>query len=186
MRDRFRHAGHVLRVAALFAVGIVAFFIARWMLVPSDFGVYGFYRAGALNDVKARAVSYAGSAACEECHAGTYEPPDDAKKQPAKDKKDTDDEVVVQTSGLTWPVPKNVDNKHAILRCEACHGPLAPHADDPEKAVPKVGKDQLCMTCHKEVAGRPTTQPQVVAGDHGDNDPCVSCHKPHRPKTDEE
>ena len=39
------------------------------LLVPSDFGVYGFYRAGALNDVKARPIAYAGRAACEECHA---------------------------------------------------------------------------------------------------------------------
>lgn len=177
MPDRFRHAGHVLRVAALFATGTVAFFIVRAWLVPSDFGKYGFYRAGALNDVKARPVAYAGTAACEECHAGTYDPPDDAKK---------DEDTIVQTAGLTWPVDKHIDNKHAILRCEACHGPLAPHADDPEKPVPKVGKDHLCMTCHKEVAGRPSAQPQVVAGDHGDNDPCVSCHKPHRPRTDED
>jgi hypothetical protein len=177
MRDRFQHAGHVLRVAAVLAAGLVVFLVARWFLMPSDFGVYGFYRAGALNDVKARPVSYAGAAACEECHAGTYDPPDDAKKK-------TDGEL--KTTASSWPVDKDVDNKHVILRCEACHGPLKAHAEDPEKSVPKVGKDQLCLTCHREVAGRPPAQPQVIAGDHGDNDPCVSCHKPHRPKTDED
>lgn len=171
MRDRFRHAGHVLRMGAVFALGIVALLVARWMLTPADFGKYGFYRPGALDDIKARPISYAGRVACEECHAGTYEPSDEvlarAKKAPAGE------EV-------------NLANKHDVQSCESCHGPLAAHADDPEKAVPKVGTDKLCMTCHAEVPGRPASHPQVLAGDHGDNDPCVSCHKPHRPRTDED
>ena len=177
MRKRFEHAGHVVRVAILFATLCVAFLIVRSFLVPSDFGRYGFYRAGALDDVRKHPVKYAGQAACEECHAGSYAPPDDLKD-------DRLDAAAVAKAG--WPVSKDADNKHAILRCEACHGPLAAHAADPEKPVAKVGKDALCMTCHKEVAGRPLAQPQVVAGDHGDNDPCVSCHKPHRPRTDDE
>src|SRR3954452_21457582 len=28
-------------------------------------------------------------------------------------------------------VDKKKDGKHALLNCEACHGPLAKHADDP-------------------------------------------------------
>jgi cytochrome c7-like protein len=168
MRGRFRHAGHVLRVAALFFFGFVAFLIVRAILIPPDFGVYGFYRAGALDDAKARPIKFAGRAACEECHAGTYDPPDDDAKAVALAKED--------------PVK---DNKHITLNCEACHGPLAVHADDPEKPVSKVGNDKLCLRCHLELKGRPSIQPQVIPGDHGDNDPCVSCHKPHRPKTDE-
>jgi hypothetical protein len=177
MPGRFRHYGHVLRVAVLFAIGVGGFLVVRHVLVPSDFGRFGFYRAGALNDVKAKPIGYAGRAACEECHAGTYDPPDDAKK-PAAD-------TVITTAGLSWPVDKDVDNKHALLNCESCHGPLALHANDPEKTVRKVGNDHLCLTCHREMPGRPKSQPQVIAGDHGDNDPCISCHKPHRPKTDE-
>jgi hypothetical protein len=173
MGDRFRHAGHVKRMALLFAVGIAALLVARWMLTPKDFGVYGFYRAGALTDVRARHISYAGRAACEECHAGTYDPPDPPPGAKA---------IVAKADGAR----PATENKHSILRCEACHGPLAAHADDPEKAVPKVGADRLCLTCHREVPGRPASQPQVVPGDHGDNDPCVSCHKPHRPRTDED
>lgn len=92
--------------------------------------MYGFYRAGALTDVKARHISYAGHAACEECHAGTYDAPDPPPGTQAVVAK------VAEASAAT-------DNKHLILRCEACHGPLAAHADDPEKAVPKVIGGQL-------------------------------------------
>src|SRR5689334_7197584 len=107
MPGRFRHYGHVLRVAVLFAIGVGGFLVVRHVLVPSDFGRFGFYRAGALNDVKAKPIAYAGCAACEESHAGTYDPPDDAKK-PAAD-------TVITTAGLSWPVDKDVDNKHALL-----------------------------------------------------------------------
>ena len=213
MKGRFQHSGHVFRVAAIFAMGIAGFLVLRWMLVPRDFGLYGFYRAGALTDIRAKPPAHAGRAACEECHSGVYDPPDDFT--PAAG-------VVVKTAALTWPVEKDVDNKHALLNCEACHGPLAKHADDPEKTAPKVGNDKLCLTCHRELPGRPNAQPQVEPGDHSDranarqrvsprerrgdqavpaservggsagakppgsmNDPCVSCHKPHRPKTDE-
>ena len=172
MRGRFQHIGHVLWVAALFGVGTAAFLVLRWAMVPKDFGEYGFYRGGALEDIKARPIAYAGRVACEECHAGTYEPPDDAPERTAAE----------IAEAAADPV---ADNKHLVLRCEACHGPLAAHADDPEKPVPKVAKDRLCLTCHRQMPGRPESQPQVIPGDHGDNDPCVSCHKPHRPRTDE-
>ena len=62
---------------------------------------------------------------------------------------------------------------------------MAFHIDATDKAVPKVGSDTLCLVCHGQVTGRPKTQPQVVAGDHGGTDSCISCHRPHRPRTDE-
>jgi hypothetical protein len=64
---------HVLRLAAVFAAGILVFLVVRWWLVPPDFGVYGHYRAGALDDVRARPVAYAGQAACAECHTDVVE-----------------------------------------------------------------------------------------------------------------
>ena len=162
MRDRFRHVEHVLRFAAVFVVGIVGFFMLRWMLLPQDFGLYGFYRPGALDDITATPLVYAGRAACERCHHDTYEPPADRPK-PAPD-------------------ADPVENKHAVLRCEACHGPLIAHAIDEKRPVSKVGADRLCLTCHRQIPGRPKAHPQVVPGEHGDNDPCMSCHTPHFPK----
>lgn len=65
---RFKDVEHLLRLAALFVVGLLVFGVARAALVPEDFGKYGHYRAGAIDDVRARPVHYAGQAACAECH----------------------------------------------------------------------------------------------------------------------
>jgi hypothetical protein len=182
MRSRFKHAAHLVRVAALFIAGFMAFLVARWALVPSDFGTLGFYRAGAIADARAHPIAYAGTATCQDCHVGKYESED-----------------------LDAPVPADPvkDNRHSVLHCEACHGPLAFHvadqrqkeADDKagketpeghEKPVPHVGSDKLCLGCHQEITGRPETQPQVVPVEHGQKDECLSCHRPHRPRTDED
>jgi hypothetical protein len=71
--NRFQDVEHLFRVAGLFAVGVVIFVVARAAFVPDDFGVYGHYRAGALDDARSRPIVFAGRAACAECHedAGT-------------------------------------------------------------------------------------------------------------------
>ena len=68
MGGRFRDYEHVLRVLVLFLLGVAAFVALRWWLVPSDFGVYGHYRAGALEENRSRPIAFAGRAACAECH----------------------------------------------------------------------------------------------------------------------
>ncbi len=68
MNRLFKDKEHLLRVAGLFLAGIVLFVIARAIFVPKTFGEYGHYRGGALADVRAKAVVYAGRAACVECH----------------------------------------------------------------------------------------------------------------------
>jgi uncharacterized CHY-type Zn-finger protein len=59
---------HLVRMAGLFAVGILGFFVLRWLLVPPGFGLYGHYRAGAIEDASARPLHFAGRATCEACH----------------------------------------------------------------------------------------------------------------------
>ena len=73
MPGRFGHYQHVVRVASLFAIGFAVFVVIRAVLIPDDFGVLGFYRAGALDDVKAQAPVYAGQAVCVECHSDVGE-----------------------------------------------------------------------------------------------------------------
>ena len=176
MRGRFRHATHLVRMASLFGVGFTAFLIARWALVPADFGTFGFYRAGAIEDARVRPIAYAGRASCESCHVGKYEHEFADPEHP--------------------PADLVKDNRHSVLRCESCHGPLAAHAIDQKKKeageegadipVALVAADKLCLGCHREITGRPEFQPQVLVGDHGDDDKCDSCHRPHRPRTDED
>jgi hypothetical protein len=68
VKTRFKDIEHLLRLAGLFAAGAFLFVLVRATLVPDDFGVYGHYRAGALDDGRARPIAYAGQAACSDCH----------------------------------------------------------------------------------------------------------------------
>ena len=68
MRELFRDAGHLVRLAALFAVAIAAFLLVRALLIPKTFGDYGHYRAAALGEIRERGIKYAGRAACLDCH----------------------------------------------------------------------------------------------------------------------
>ena len=64
-----------------------------------------------------------------------------------------DDEAKVRAAG-----------KHAHVACEACHGPLAKHADDPAANVPKLPDvANLCRRCHEKDAAKPKNFP---AGGH--------------------
>ena len=72
--------------------------------------------------------------------------------------------------------------KHAGVRCEACHGPLAKHADDPEANVPKLPDvANLCRRCHEKDAAKPKGFPQVDTVAHSQGMLCNTCHQPHNP-----
>jgi uncharacterized CHY-type Zn-finger protein len=60
-------------MAGLFLVGITAFVVLRWLMIPAGFGELGHYRPGALKDNMARPIVYAGQAACVECHTDVAE-----------------------------------------------------------------------------------------------------------------
>ncbi len=77
-------------------------------------------------------------------------------------------------------VDKKKDGKHAHVNCEACHGPLAKHADDPSVEPTKLDTAVLCLRCHAASAAKPTGFPQV-AEDHSGGLPCETCHQPHSP-----
>ena len=149
--QRFKDQEHLLRVAALFLAGLLLFLFLKAVLVPKDFGKYGHYRAGALEDARARPVAFAGAAACADCHSDAV----DAKKA----------------------------GKHAGVRCEACHGALASHAqaDDPAAAKPKHPTAELCLVCHAANVAKPAGFPQVQAKEHAEPGTCLECHKGHQP-----
>lgn len=73
MKPQFKDFEHLIRLAALLAAGIVLFLVVRAALVPDDFGVFGHYRASALETNAARTPAYAGQAACVECHSDVAE-----------------------------------------------------------------------------------------------------------------
>jgi hypothetical protein len=69
MGDPPNNYSHLVRMATLFVAGLLVFLLGRSYFVPSDFGLYGHYRAGALDDARARPIAFAGQAACVECHS---------------------------------------------------------------------------------------------------------------------
>jgi hypothetical protein len=60
-------------MAGLFAAGITAFVVLRWLMVPADFGELGHYRTGAVRDNMASPMVFAGQAACVQCHGDVAE-----------------------------------------------------------------------------------------------------------------
>ena len=71
--------------------------------------------------------------------------------------------------------------KHAHMNCEACHGPLLRHANDPSIDPGKPDVGTLCVRCHAASAARPKDFKQVNASEHSGGVPCNTCHQPHNP-----
>jgi len=142
---------HLIRMAALFVVGLVLFLIARALFVPKDFHELGHFRTSALADNMARPIAFAGQEACASCH------PD----------------IVEERKG----------SRHATIRCEACHGALARHAEDPSRAKQmRPDGQKVCLVCHGQDVAKPATFKQVNPKEHMDSAACNSCHKPHHPE----
>ena len=146
----FKEAGHLFRLAGVFAVGGIFFLGVRAYLVPKSFGQYGHYRGDAVKEMAARPVNFAGHGACQDCHADIVE--------------------------------KKTAGRHAHVNCEACHGPLAKHVEDPASVQPvKLDTAQLCVRCHQANAAKPKSFPQVASAAHSSGMPCDTCHQPHSP-----
>ena len=72
--------------------------------------------------------------------------------------------------------------KHAQVNCEACHGALAKHAEDPAAVTPvKPDSAVLCARCHTATGAKPKGFPQVNPAEHSNGVPCATCHQPHNP-----
>ena len=74
-------------------------------------------------------------------------------------------------------------SRHAAVACEACHGALAKHADDPGSLKPvRPDARTLCLVCHREDVASSKTFKQVNPQTHMGGQACISCHKPHHPE----
>lgn len=145
MSRGIRNYQHVLRMAGLFGTGVVVFLIVRWVMVPSDFGVYGFYRAGALKDVAARPIAFAGHDVCAECHTEIVD-----------QRKGTKHEHV-NCEGCHGPLATHASGDvmkpgkpNLKTVCAPCHQKM----DGRPKSQPQVdfkdhAGDALCTDCHK-------------------------------------
>lgn len=146
----FKDIEHLIRLAIVIAIAVVAFVLLRAAVIPPSFGQYGHYRGNAIIEIAARPIAFAGHQVCESCH--------------------TD---VVEQKKL---------GKHVVVPCEACHGALAQHAEDPASVTPaKLDTAVLCARCHEANSAKPRAFPQVVTADHSGGIACDTCHQPHKP-----
>ncbi len=141
-----RHYAHVVRVLGLFAAGFTVFLIVRHFLIPADFGVYGFYRAGALDDVKAQAPVHAGETVCLDCHTDVG----NVRKNPRH--------AAVHCEACHGPLAKHasrdVDAKPPALNprllCLKCHTRRRACRRDSRESSPSDHMGDLpCTDCHK-------------------------------------
>jgi hypothetical protein len=64
----FKDIEHLIRLAAVIAIALMAFVILRAAVVPRSFGEYGHYRGAAVGEIASRPVAFAGHDTCEVCH----------------------------------------------------------------------------------------------------------------------
>jgi hypothetical protein len=84
-------------------------------------------------------------------------------------------------------VQKLQKDQHKTLTCEACHGPGAAHAGNPDIKIDKSSYG-VCLRCHEANPSRPKWHKQVVSKTHyRETKPgakpslCTDCHVPHAP-----
>ena len=151
------HARHVFRVALVVVVLLAGVALARSVLVPRSYGLYGPYR---FDDVAAqmnvRAPAHRGPAACGECHE------EEATKRAAGSHRTVSCEV------CHGPLARHVK-------------------EDGTFDAPQVDRSfVLCARCHRKILGRPAKFPQVVLEEHVtgslEGKVCLECHDPHSPK----
>lgn len=69
MTERSKDHAHLVRLGLILVLGLALFATGAAVLLPNDFGLYGHFRAGALDLNRAPEPIHAGRAACADCHA---------------------------------------------------------------------------------------------------------------------
>jgi len=148
---------HVWRPLYIVIAVVAVFAVARPLYVPADFGIheggymYGWYRAGNIDDWKKFAVKYKDSESCKECHSDNYE------------KISASSHAIIQCENCHGPALEHPTNppKLAIERtrelCLRCHAGL-PYPTSGRKDLPAIDPDK-----------------------HEPGVECVKCHNPHEP-----
>ena len=139
-------AGHLLRLAAVFAVGLALFLIVRSVLVPKSFGRYGHYRADAIKEIAALPVSYAGHETCEGCHTDQAE----VKSKGVHRHVACESCHGPQAKHAEDPASVQPQLPEVAKLCVRCHAEnLAKPATFPQVNAEEHSSGAACDTCHK-------------------------------------
>ena len=146
---------HLVRAAAVFLLGFVAFLVVRSFLIAPSFGKIGHYRAAAVDDVKASPVRYGGrKASCAKCHAA---------------------QAKAQTNSAHRGA--SCETCHGALHAHELD-PKASKASRPGRGDMRA----FCLLCHEAASSKPKGFPQIHDAAHNPGLPCTGCHNPHSPK----
>ena len=159
MGGPFGHKEHLLRVAGLFAAGVLVFLVLQALLVPEGFGVYGHYRAGALEENRVRSLAFAGRAACVECHSDVP----DAMKGGRHEAIRCEACHGPLAGHAGDPAEKKALRPETQALCARCHAAnVARPARFPQVEVAEHAGGEACTTCHaahNPLAPAPAGQP---------------------------
>jgi formate-dependent nitrite reductase cytochrome c552 subunit len=137
-------APQIPRLALVFGILTIAFFVVRTQAVPKSFGEKGFYRADFPAELAELQMSHAGSQACAECHS---------------DKSETTAHFIngVACESCHGPSLKHVESFDEFkphipdkrAECGRCHAMIVGRrADFPQQDMKEHNPGQLCMSCH--------------------------------------
>jgi hypothetical protein len=149
--SRAKMPPQIFRLVLLTVAIVVTYLIARNLLTPASFRVYGFYRGDALAELASRTPVFAGRKACLECHEE------------------------MQTLLLKGP-HKTI----GCETCHGPSSAHAADPDSDAKKPDKLNTTP-CMRCHEANPSRPATQKQITLKNHYTGQKCVECHVPHQP-----
>ena len=146
MLSRLKEAAHLVPVVLVFVAALVAFLVIRHLMVPQGFGKYGHYRAGALDDIRKRPVSFAGQTTCAMCH-------DEVVSARAQGK-----HRIVSCEACHGPQAKHADDPStakppkvaATGLCKRCHEEdKAKPGGFPQVATADHSGGAECVSCHQ-------------------------------------
>ena len=153
--NRFKDAGHLLRLAAVFAAGVMLFLIVRGLLVPRSFGQYGHYRGNAIGEVAALPVSYAGHQVCEGCHTEVLEVKSKGVHKGVACES-CHGPLANHAEDPTSVQPAKLDTGRLCVRCHEEN--LAKPKSFPQVASKEHSEGAACDSCHQPHS------PAIVAG----------------------
>lgn len=175
----------VVSLCIFLSIAVTAFIIARKIFVPPTFGLYGHYRAKAVDEIKVRETKYAGSEACIDCHDDIYslkaksyhknvacEVCHGPAQQHTQDPSEVKPEIPHDRSKCTvchdynparpTGFPQIIASQHNpgkfCTQCHQAHNPTLPHT--PEN----------CSACHRAIAS------QKMVSHHASLE-CTTCHE---------
>ena len=133
----FKDIEHLIRLAAVMAIALVAFVILRAAVVPRSFGQYGHYRGAVIAETAARPIAFAGHDVCETCHTDVVD-----QKQQGK-------HVVVACEACHGAQARHADDPASVTPAKLDTAVVCARCHEANSAKPK-GFPQVATTDHSE------------------------------------